>query len=222
MIFQRPTGAFPGSPDRMAVFLLLLWLQPVPGTLRIVSPLITGSGKVLVLTDIGRFGLQRKQRPGISAHLHTGLDLCRPGRDFNNEPVLAVSAGTVISKREDGPFACLILEHDQSGVRFWSVYEHLAGITVHTGEKLKEGQVLGRLMNNAELNRYGWQFNHLHFELIKAQPVKLPLNERNPERRFTSFTLSCYSEKDLSRWFYDPKEILENSGYTLSGESGRR
>jgi hypothetical protein len=37
--------------------------------------------KSVQLTSIGQFGLLRKTRPGIPAHLHTGADIKRPNNN---------------------------------------------------------------------------------------------------------------------------------------------
>ena len=39
------------------------------------------------LTAIGDFGYPRKARPGIPAHLHTGIDIRRPVQNYNKEPI---------------------------------------------------------------------------------------------------------------------------------------
>ena len=63
------------------------------------------------LSSIGPFGLLRQARPGIPAHLHTGVDLKRPNNNYINEPVFPAAKGKVISFRDDGPYAQIIIQH---------------------------------------------------------------------------------------------------------------
>ncbi|MEQ8576034.1 MAG: hypothetical protein RIB63_18350, partial [Fulvivirga sp.] len=78
----------------------------------------------IALTEIGEFGLKRKARPSVPEHLHTGIDIKRPGKNYLDEPIYPIADGVVISKREDGPYAQLIVEHNINGQYFWTVYEH--------------------------------------------------------------------------------------------------
>lgn len=160
------------------------------------------------LTSIGDFGLLRKARPGIPAHLHTGMDIKRPSKNYIDEPIYAIHAGTVISKREDGPYAQLILEHQ--GIKtFWTVYEHISGIEVELFEEVGTDKPIARFMNTQELDRYGWQFDHFHFEILKVAPTRLKIDyEKNPERLYASHTLICYTQSDLEKYFHDPMVFL--------------
>jgi len=160
------------------------------------------------LTGIGEFGLLRKARPGIPAHYHTGIDIKRPSQNYSDEPIFPMAEGVVISKREDGPYAQLIIEHN-SDKRIWTVYEHIAGIKVDLYESVGPQTPIARFMNRNELNRYGWQFDHFHFEILKSPPVKLKQNTKNPERQFASYTLVCYTAEDLNKHFYNPLNFFE-------------
>ena len=84
------------------------------------------SWKTIKRTKIGAFGLIRKARPGIPAHLHSAVDMKRPSQNYLNEKIYAIKSGIVISMRDDGAFAQIIIEHKQkSRPTFWSVYEHI-------------------------------------------------------------------------------------------------
>jgi len=63
------------------------------------------------LTEIGEFGLKRKARNNIPSHYHTGIDIKLPNNNYFNEPIFPIAEGRVISKRTDGPYAQLIIEH---------------------------------------------------------------------------------------------------------------
>jgi murein DD-endopeptidase MepM/ murein hydrolase activator NlpD len=169
------------------------------------------SVETLQLSEIGDFGLLRKARPTVKAHYHTGIDIRRPGNNYLNEPVFAIAEGTVISKRTDGPYAQLIIEHESEGQRFWTVYEHIAGITVKLHERVNSDQPIARFMNKSELNRYGWQFDHFHFEILKVAPVRLKTDNVHPDRIYASYTLGCYTKEQLNRYFYNPLEFFKEN-----------
>lgn len=160
------------------------------------------------LTRIGEFGLLRKGRPGIPAHYHTGIDIERPGGNFQDEPIFPICEGIVISVRKDGPYAQLIIEHGTSE-KFWTVYEHVAGINVRLSEQVSPDLPIARFMNRSELDKYGWQFDHFHFEILKLKPIKLKPDKLNPDRHYSSYSLTCFTGEELSKYFYDPIEFLE-------------
>ena len=163
---------------------------------------------LLELSEIGEFGLLRKERPRVPAHLHTGIDIKRPTQNYQSEPIFPIFEGVVISKRRDGPYAQLIIEHGNEH-KFWTVYEHIAGIKVNLYDDVSPQTPIARFMDKNELNRYGWQFDHFHFEILKAQPIKLKPDRSKPERLFASYTLMCYTKDDLDKYFYNPLDFLK-------------
>jgi len=70
---------------------------------------------------------------------------------------------------------------------------------------------VARFMNKEELNAYGWQFDHFHFEVLKKEPVKLNPATRTPQRLYNSYTLVCYTIDDLEKYFFDPLLFLEQN-----------
>jgi murein DD-endopeptidase MepM/ murein hydrolase activator NlpD len=162
----------------------------------------------LQLTTIGEFGLLRKERPGIPAHYHTGIDVKRPSRNYADEPVFPITEGVVISKRTDGPYAQLIIEHHGEGQVFWTLYEHIAGIRVEVGQHVEAERPIARYMNTWELNKHGWQFDHFHFEVLKVRPMPLKPDQSKPDRHFSSYTLACYTDDDLRKYFHNPLQFL--------------
>jgi murein DD-endopeptidase MepM/ murein hydrolase activator NlpD len=162
------------------------------------------------LTAIGQFGIMRKARPNVPAHYHTGIDIKRPGSNYDAEHILPIAKGVIISKRTDGPYANLMIEHEINGTKFWSVYEHVAGISVRTGETVLPETPIARFMTKAELNQYGWQFDHFHLEILKVKPMQLKPSKSYPERFYNSYSLVCYTKKDLERYFYNPLDFLKN------------
>jgi hypothetical protein len=156
------------------------------------------------LTEIGQFGVLRKARPQAAAHYHTGIDIRRPRANYDAEPVFPIAAGIVISKRTDGPYANLIIEHTYDGKKLWSLYEHIAGITVNVGDRVQPSVPIARFMNKDELNRYGWQFDHFHLEILKVQPLRMTPTAKTPDRFFNAYTLVCYTPDDLRKYYLDP------------------
>lgn len=161
------------------------------------------------LTSIGTFGEYRKARPGIPAHLHSGIDIKPPKENYEtDEFIYPITQGVVISKRTDGPFAQIIIEHQNDHSTYWTLYEHIADIQVDLFQPVAIDQPLARFFQVAELDKIGWQFNHFHFEVLKKRPLKIKVEEDNPERLFSSFSLVCYTEAQLQNHFYDPIEFL--------------
>jgi len=161
--------------------------------------------KCIQLTDIGQFGLLRKERPNVPSHLHTGIDIKRPNENYSNEPVFPAIKGVVISVRRDGPFAQIIVEHrTDKDKKIWTVYEHVSGILVKPGDFVTPMKAIARFMDRDELDRYGWKFNHLHFEIMKKAPVKMIPDQTHPQRLFSTYGLVCYDEKLLMENYSDP------------------
>jgi hypothetical protein len=160
------------------------------------------------LTDIGKFGLLRKARKTVPAHLHTGIDIKRPGKNYDNEPVFPIAKGRVISKRTDGAYAQLIIEHEFNNKKIWSLYEHIAGIKVQVNDITDPEKPIARFMNKEELNTFGWQFDHFHLEILKVKPISLTPSKIHPERFYSAFSLVCFQKEDLLKYYYDPIEFI--------------
>ncbi|MCJ7547186.1 MAG: M23 family metallopeptidase [Deltaproteobacteria bacterium] len=179
------------------------WFLPISGKDRT-------TWKSVKFTHIGSYGLTRKARPGIPEHLHTGVDIKRPRSNYENEPVLPAAKGTVISMRDDGPFAQVIIEHKLPNENIvWTVYEHIAGITVTVGNIVSPRKPIARFMNKEELNRYGWQFDHVHFEVLKVRPRALKPTDKTSLSFFGTYSLECYTASDLKKYYYDPILFME-------------
>lgn len=161
------------------------------------------------LTKIGQFGLVRKARNNIPEHYHTGIDIERPNNNYDTEPIFPIAKGKVISKRTDGPYANLIIEHEINGRKLWTLYEHISGIKVDVSDVVDTDTPIARFMNKDELNRFGWQFDHFHFEIVKFKPMRIMPDENNPERFFNSYTLICYNMDDLHKYYFDPIEFFK-------------
>lgn len=164
---------------------------------------------LIELTEIGNFGELRKARPGIPEHFHTGIDIKRPKPNFTNEPIYAITEGIVMSVRTDGPYALIIIEHNNNENIFWTEYEHIAGIEVKVGDNVNENTRIARFMNLEELNKYGWQFDHFHFEILKMHPKKLNPTNKQPQYIFGTYNLICYTLDTLNNKYYNPISFLD-------------
>lgn len=196
---------------QLSIFLclLLLSMHSLAQEIKIpIDALERSSLQELELTEIGEFGLLRKERPNVPVHLHTGIDIKRIGNNYENNLIFPIAEGIVISKRDDGPFAQLILEHYMANRRFWTVYEHIAGIAVELYDEVTPDQPIARFMNKEELNKYGWQFDHFHLEILKIAPLKISNQKEQEDRHFMSFTLKCFFQKSLTQYYYDPVQFL--------------
>lgn len=163
------------------------------------------------LTDIGQFGLKRTARSKVPEHYHTGINIKLPNNNYNNEPIFPLAKGKVISKRTDGAYAQLIIEHEINGKKFWTLYEHIAGIKVKVNDFVSPTVPIARFMNKDELNRFGWQFDHFHLEIIKVKPQPKQPDREHPERFYSSYTLTCYTVNDLQKYYFDPLEFIKNN-----------
>jgi murein DD-endopeptidase MepM/ murein hydrolase activator NlpD len=97
---------------------------------------------------------------------HHGVEFYNP----SGTPVLAVAAGRVYFAGDDHTTAfaadrdfygnLIILEHDLSGRRLYSLYAHLSRIDVSTGQVVRAGQVIGQVGATGTASG-----SHLHFEV---------------------------------------------------------
>jgi len=163
----------------------------------------------LQLTPIGAFRAYRPDRPGIPAHLHTGIDIRRPTPNYLDEPIFPIASGRVISVREDGPFAQIIIEHyfPEWG-QIWSVYEHVAGILCTPGDSVHPAMPIARFMNRHELQQYGYQFDHVHLEVLKRPPKPVYPTPELPRHYFTSYSLICYNDQQLLYYYINPIQLF--------------
>lgn len=155
------------------------------------------------LTPIGKFGEWRKDREYIKGHFHTGIDIKRPNDNYTDAEIYPIFEGKVISVSDDGSYDQIIIALDYD-FKFWTVYEHVAGIKVEVKQHVNPEKPMASFMNKGELDKHGWQFDHLHFEILRVPPLGVDPDRKRPERFFISYSLLCYSKNDLDRYFYDP------------------
>ncbi|MBN4049616.1 hypothetical protein JYT36_00140, partial [Bacteroidales bacterium AH-315-N07] len=99
-----------------------------------------------------------------------------------------------------------------TNINVWTVYEHISGIIISVGDTVDPFNPIAQFMNRDELDKYGWQFDHVHFEILKQEPRPLKVNNKTPFRFYGSYNLECYSKSDLDKLYYDPIEFLKNNG----------
>ncbi len=195
-------------------FLCLLFLSLISIKTQVLIPTEIKDRKDIKqvkLTKIGDFGLVRKSRMGVPEHLHTGIDIQRPKKNYINEPIYPIAAGKVISIRNDGPYANIIVEHKTDNITFWSLYEHIAAISVKINESVSPTKPIARFMSKEELNKYGWQFDHFHLEILKLKPSQLRPTPEHPYRLYNSYSLVCFTQSDLNKYYYNPIDFLKSN-----------
>ena len=63
-------------------------------------------------------------------------------------------------------------------------------------------------MNTIELNKYGWQFDHVHFEVMKIKPLPRKPDRKRPSMYYGTYCLVCYNRNQLDEKYYNPQEYL--------------
>ncbi len=125
---------------------------------------------VVGTTDASVTSIFREKGSTWISGWHNGTDIAAPA----NTPIKAVADGTVVdtstmSARQDNFGNRVIIEH-ADGV--FSVYAHMiAPALVKKGDKVKRGQIIGRVGGTGKTqNQYG---NHLHLTLLKDFKLSL-------------------------------------------------
>jgi hypothetical protein len=163
------------------------------------------------LSNIGRFGLLRVARPTVPAHYHTGIDIVRPDTNYWNQPVFPASKGNIVSIIDDGPFSQIIIMHEAGGKNYWTVYEHLHVREKDIGKEVDWNDTIGWYFNKNELTTYGWQFDHLHFEILKIEPAPVKPTKRYPARQYQTYAITCSTKKELETRQENPVEFLRGN-----------
>lgn len=116
-----------------------------------------------------------------SREVHLGVEFVNPR--FTS--VLAAGTGTVLYAGTDlnqrfGPAFdyygnLVVLEHNFEGQTVYSLYGHLQDFAVQTGDRVNEGQSIGRIGDSGIA-----EGSHLHFEVRVGDPTDY-LSTRNPD-----------------------------------------
>lgn len=140
----------------------------------------------------------------VKLHYHTGIDLQNGSVIEPGEPVYAIAAGKVIAIEDPPPQRKIVIEHvlpDEN--RIWSVYYHIIGEQVQVGDRVDTETIIARIMNASELDTYGWEYNHVHLEIMKK--LSPPVSEYYERKTFT-----CYSAAEVDAYFSDAEVWLKN------------
>ena len=130
-------------------------------------------------------------RGGIRPAPHAGVDF---GASLG-DPVIAAADGTVVRVFADG--MCrngVVVQHSVVDEAAWRTRHcHLDGTNVQQGQKIKRGDVLGKVGTTG--NSMG--VPHLHFELWQRHPVDESFDRINP----LPFIVGCF---DPAKTVYSP------------------
>lgn len=105
-----------------------------------------------------------RTNPDGSPRSHDGWDIaCAVG-----SPVYAVLDGEVVAADRtstEGYGKIVILKVEFSGKTYFVLYAHLSSIKVQVGDRVAEGDVLGRSGQSGNARSQRWSEAHLHFEV---------------------------------------------------------
>jgi len=98
----------------------------------------------------------RSSPGGVGSTDHQGIDVPAP----YGTPIIAVKEGTVeLASHHGGYGNCVIIDHENG---YKSLYGHMTAITCNVGDKVKPGDIIGKVGST------GWSTgSHLHFGLMK-------------------------------------------------------
>ena len=138
-----------------------------------------------------------------AGHLHTGIDISddsrKPGRK-----VFAAATGKVVSIYAVEPHRAIMIQHIlPSETTIYSVYVHVTDIKVSIGDIVDNSSHIANLMNRKQLDLYGWDFNHLHFEILREPRIQ------EDTGKYLSFSTKCKTEEAVMKHFYNPELFLK-------------
>lgn len=115
-------------------------------------------------------GPQRQSGEIVYTSLHEGIDIAPVHRDASGNPlddILASAAGRVVhASHEPGASnygRYVVIEHALEGGRVYTLYAHLAEISVEPGRRVAQGERIGRMGFSGDgIDR---ERSHLHFEI---------------------------------------------------------
>ena len=112
-----------------------------------------------------RFGVRANPFSGQGAEGHNGLDF----RGQIGEPIHATADGTVIlASNQNGYGNVVKIQH---GYGYQTLYGHLSAIDVKNGQKIKAGDIIGKLGNTGRSTG-----PHLHYEVRRNEGFHDPEN----------------------------------------------
>jgi len=123
--------------------------------------------------------------------MHTGMDFTAPtGTD-----VFATGDGTVIRVEQSQRGYGSVVEIDH-GFGFKTLYAHLSAFNVRQGQRVKRGDVVGKVGNSGMS-----MAPHLHYEVLKndnpINPINFYFNDLTPEEYDRLIELAANSGQSL-------------------------
>lgn len=79
---------------------------------------------------------------------------------------------------------------------------------VELDQRIGPDQPIARFYFRDELDEYGWQFDHFHFEILKKAPIGINPSITLTDRHFVAHTLECKTPEQLNKHYYHPIEFL--------------
>ena len=114
------------------------------------------------------FGMVRRNSKG-EARPHQGWDF---SADIGT-PCFAVGAGVIHSTRDGGDYGVQVilkLDAPHKGRFLWAFYAHLLSTTMVAGQRVSEGDQIGRTGESGNARGMPQDDRHLHFEL-RTEPL---------------------------------------------------
>lgn len=119
--------------------------------------------------------------------------------------VFAAATGKVVSIYAAEPNRAIMIQHLlPTGTAIYSVYVHVTNIKVSKGDIVRNTTHIADLMTKTQLDIYGWEFNHLHFEILKKPRV------HQVNGNYLSYSTKCKTKEDVRKNFQNPTLFLEN------------
>ena len=175
------------------------------------------AGEILPIANEWNLPLSISPRKGLNAmsrlknagfldkrveHLHTGIDLINP-RDGSGGKVYAAASGKIVSIYAKEPHFSIMIRHRlPSEETIWTVYVHVTKVKVKEGDLVSNDTIIAHLMDKSQLKKYGWEFNHLHFEVLKYPRI-------SETGKYLSFSTECKTKKEVEKHFYNPVTFLQ-------------
>ena len=111
----------------------------------------------------------RKKNNGAHGY-HNGIDMAA----MKGTPVKAAATGTVVEARYmSGYGKTIVLKHNK---KYKTRYAHLNSFTVHVGQKIKQGMIIGSVGETGFIRKTGKDGSHLHFEVYENRKKVNPLH----------------------------------------------
>lgn len=157
------------------------------------------------ITPAGQFGIWRKPYNSIQGHFHAGIDFVNPGKKKGDiQPVFACYYGKVVSIHRNGSSSFIIISHNiDNGKTIHSVYVHVDDIVVEPGDSVTPYTVIASFIDANKLDKWGEYLNHLHFEVLRADPKDGGYYKG--KRFYSSYSIDCRTRDKLNRLYYNPE-----------------